>query len=142
DRFYIVSEFAQKGSVLDLINNADENITDVLRLRIARDAAAGVAHLHAEGVVHRDISARNFLVAKDYTVMVTDFGMSRMVDSASAESEAARTTSTIGPLRWMAPESLRSREYSQATDSYMFGCFLYELVSYQQPYGNMPVEDV
>lgn len=108
DKFYMIIEFAQNGSLLDYLKNHEVSYEQ--RIQFARDAAARVVHLHAEGIIHGDIAARNFLVSKELTVVVADFGMSRVVEEGN--EIANRTKSNIGPFRWMAPESVKRREYS------------------------------
>jgi len=48
-------------------------------LRIASEVAAGLAYIHSKDVVHRDIAARNILVAEDFTVKIADLGISRVI---------------------------------------------------------------
>jgi serine/threonine protein kinase len=67
----------------------------------------GLTHLHANNIVHRDVAARNVLLHQNDTKL-TDFGMSREV----AENQRGTTKSELGPIRWMAPESLKNKEYS------------------------------
>jgi serine/threonine protein kinase len=106
------------------------------KLRWARDAAAGVAHLHAEHVVHRDIALRNMLLTDAGATVVADFGMSREVE---LEDAGGNTLSTVGPIKWMAPECIARRHYSQRSDTYSFGVFLYELFVGEEPYPGLPL---
>ena len=91
--------------------------------RAARDAAAGLACAHANGVLHLDVSARNCLVADDGTTKVADFGLARRLGlSAAVEGDS------YGPYPWMAPESLLPPfMYSPGSDTYMYGGLLYEM---------------
>jgi hypothetical protein len=71
-------------------------------------------HLHANKIVHRDIAARNVLLAgkKDLLAKVSDFGMARYVDSVySGISNEQHTAASIGPVKWMAPEQLERMAY-------------------------------
>ncbi len=103
-------------------NNTSEPLSEIVRF--AAEAASGLLHLHAEGVVHRDIAARNLLLTNSYppTVKVCDFGLARVLDSQQSDSGSINLS---GPLRWMAPESLRPvaglTRFSYASDVYMFG---------------------
>eukprot|EP01114_Cavostelium_apophysatum_P019954 TRINITY_DN6569_c0_g1_i1.p1 TRINITY_DN6569_c0_g1~~TRINITY_DN6569_c0_g1_i1.p1 ORF type:complete len:358 (+),score=41.27 TRINITY_DN6569_c0_g1_i1:486-1559(+) len=53
------------------------------------------------------------------------------------ESEAYRTESEKGPLKWMAPESLENQIYSQKTDVFSYGVCLYEIVSRSEPWSGL-----
>lgn len=121
----IVSEFMPRGSLLDVLRGGNPQPSLVQCLEMARDAAAGVVHLHAAGVVHRDLAARNLLIDAQYNVKVCDFGYARAIEGCGDLS--ALTKSNVGPVPWMAPESLRAHRYSTKSDVYMFGVTLLEL---------------
>jgi serine/threonine protein kinase len=66
--------------------------------RIVRGIAEGMKSLASQGIVHRDLAARNVLLAGDLEPKISDFGFSRMVDSAS---EGGKTNSTVGPVKFV-----------------------------------------
>lgn len=63
------------------------------------------AFLHANGVIHRDIAARNILLATDQGMFSAAPGASIIMGADGIDD--LRTTQIVGPIRWMAPESLR-----------------------------------
>mmetsp|Transcript_20958 Transcript_20958/g.29294 ORF Transcript_20958/g.29294 Transcript_20958/m.29294 type:complete len:1024 (+) Transcript_20958:143-3214(+) len=131
----IVTEFLPGGAV-DKLLRSEKTLSLPLRMRWARDCASGVLHLHAERIIHRDIAARNLLVDKNMRVKVTDFGMSRIRGNSynSNSKDVDTTKSTVGPVRWMAPEAIVHQHYSEKSDTYSFGVTLWELVTRGQPY--------
>ncbi len=92
-------------------------------LSIVRSMLQSIATCHARGVVHRDISPRNFLVKGGNSVVLADFGSSRLIASASP----ARCN--VGTLWYMAPEIVfGSRHYSPKVDVFGVGCIAGELL--------------
>jgi len=96
------------------------------------DASAGITHLHEEGVIHRDISCRNFLLDDHLRAYVADFGLSQYLpkNQLFGVSEPGEMV----PLKWMAPEAVTHRHFSHATDTYMFGMFMYEFFARVAPF--------
>ena len=91
--------------------------------QIGRQAAQGLAHAHARGVVHRDIKPSNLLLDTAGVVWITDFGL------AKAEEDGLTATGDIvGTLRYMAPERFRGEGDARA-DVYALGLTLYELLT-------------
>lgn len=85
---WIVMEFASFGSVQSYLNSVVESSGGILQetaLEVIRQAGTGLAHLHANGIIHRDVRAVNFLVAseKPLRVCITDFGLSHVMVSGS-----------------------------------------------------------
>jgi serine/threonine protein kinase len=76
------------------------------------------------------LAARNVLLDKGVP-RIADFGQSRLTDGPSKKST---TKSETGPLRWMSPEAIGEREYSEKSDVWMFGATLVEIVTAQEPF--------
>ena len=89
-RLFIAIEWVEGETLADLVARGPLGIPDALR--IARDVALALAHAHQRGVLHRDVSARNIMVARDGRVMLLDFGLalpegaSRITSTASGFS--------------------------------------------------------
>jgi hypothetical protein len=131
-----VVEYCAQGALVDALYG--EKVRDFSPdelLQIAYDAACGVMHLHANKIVHRDIAARNVLLAgkKDLVAKVSDFGMARDVEGVESGAEQ-QTKASIGPIRWMAPEQLERLAYSKASDVFAFGVLLYEIFARSAPW--------
>jgi len=135
----IVAEFLEGGSLSSLIYNKPNALSADQQVDIARGCAAGLLHLSSEGIIHRDLAARNILLTGNLTPKVSDFGMSRF---GMTEENVHKTTSNFGPLRWMSPESLLEREYSEKSDVWSYGVLLYELTTSKLPYENLDMVQV
>jgi WD40 repeat protein len=96
--------------------------------QIGRQAAQGLAHAHARGIVHRDIKPSNLLLDTAGVVWITDFGL------AKAEDDGLTATGDIlGTLRYLAPERFRGEGDARA-DTYALGLTLYELLTLRPAY--------
>ncbi|ELR13222.1 serine/threonine kinase [Acanthamoeba castellanii str. Neff] len=111
----LVMELMPRGSLRDLLSNRSVKLTWSRRLRMLRDAALGIAHLHERGVLHRDIKSSNLLVDDDWSVKVGDFGF------ATAKQDNG-TMTRCGTPCWTAPEIISdSLKHSEKADVYRFG---------------------
>merc|ERR1719419_890495 len=141
----ILMEFCPYGSLKDYFKSNDASWTEkkgweTQLLNWALSAGKGVTYLHSEGMVHRDIAARNLLLTKHLEIRVSDFGMSRILgpDNSDMNDQYGKTTTMVGPLKWMSPESIRLSKYSFKTDVYSFGIMLFEIFSLGlEPYENI-----
>ncbi len=123
-------EFCAQSSLDKLLYDTDRPLSLDQKILWIKQIAAGLCHLHENQVIHRDIAARNILMS-DNVAKLSDFGMSRQVTV-----DKGMTKSEVGPLRWMAPESIRDRVYSTKTDVWMFGCCVYEILVQHEPHAN------
>eukprot|EP01090_Pellita_catalonica_P010179 TRINITY_DN21643_c0_g1_i1.p1 TRINITY_DN21643_c0_g1~~TRINITY_DN21643_c0_g1_i1.p1 ORF type:complete len:278 (+),score=42.23 TRINITY_DN21643_c0_g1_i1:3-836(+) len=130
----IVSAFVGHGSLEDLLEKSGKQLQWSTKFQMARQVASGLYHLHCEGVIHRDIAARNVLVGENHHMFVTDFGFSR---TKNLETNYDTTKTTFGPVKWMAPECLSKRQYSKKSDSFAFAVLMWEITHN----GEMPYSD-
>eukprot|EP01114_Cavostelium_apophysatum_P022167 TRINITY_DN792_c0_g1_i1.p1 TRINITY_DN792_c0_g1~~TRINITY_DN792_c0_g1_i1.p1 ORF type:complete len:2277 (+),score=541.08 TRINITY_DN792_c0_g1_i1:192-7022(+) len=131
----IVTEFLEGGSLSTYLQSPQgQAMGEEAMIKIARGIAAGMVHLISENIIHRDLAARNILLTSSLVPKVSDFGMSRF----GKTDDVGKTGSTVGPLRWMSPESLTNGIYSEKTDVYSFGVVIYEILSHGKlPYAHL-----
>lgn len=136
----VVTVFCSNGSVETMLVNRKHVPFDLDCLsRMALEAALGVQHLHLEGVIHRDLAARNLLIDDTYHVRVADFGFARAKEHAASKGY---TRSDMGPIRWSAPEAMRKKMYSEASDVFSFGVVLFEIFQREMPWSGVETIDV
>jgi len=131
DQVMLVTELCEGGSLYSLISS-NMPMNRALVMKIIKGSASGIHHLHKEGIIHRDLAARNILLTASLDPKVSDFGMSRILDNT--EDNPQKTEATVGPVKWMSPELLKHRLYSEKSDAWSFGVIIYEVASRKGPY--------
>jgi serine/threonine protein kinase len=130
-KYCLVMEFLPGGSLYQLLHN-DKPLDWSLRLQIAKDISRGIAFLHSEGILHRDVKSLNVLLNEHMRAKLTDFGLSRIkTDSATS------TKGSVGTVFWMSPELFyRNAKYTQKSDIYSLGVTFWEIASRKTPFAD------
>lgn len=100
---------------------------------LTRQTLSGLAYLHREGILHRDLKADNILLDVDGTAKISDFGISKKTDNIYGND---KTNSMQGSVFWMAPEVIRSQGegYSAKVDIWSLGCVVLEMFAGRRPW--------
>jgi serine/threonine protein kinase len=127
DNFYIVMEYAEKGSLKKIIDNNESNSHNwPLNYNFINQATKGLKHLHENEILHRDLKSDNILITKDNTLKLTDFGLVKFLDSSNLSNSGNKLT---GTPRWLAPEVLGGTKHSYYSDIYSLGLVMWEIVA-------------
>uniref|UniRef100_H2YLJ6 receptor protein-tyrosine kinase n=1 Tax=Ciona savignyi TaxID=51511 RepID=H2YLJ6_CIOSA len=137
----IITEFMENGSLDKFLQGKVNELTASRLLEMLRGIASGMNYLSSIKYIHRDLAARNILVSSDLVCKVSDFGLSRTL-----ENDPQATYTTQGgkiALRWTAPECIRFRQFTSASDVWSYGIVMWEVMSYgEKPYWDMSNEVV
>jgi serine/threonine protein kinase len=101
---------------------------------VVLEAAAGLAHFHEKGWVHRDVKPDNFLVSNDNIVKLIDFNLARRPPSGLSKLFGGGGKVVQGTPSYIPPEQIRCQPFDQRADIYSFGCVVYEVLSGKTPF--------
>ncbi|KAJ2671240.1 ATP binding [Coemansia sp. RSA 1085] len=137
-KIYIFLEYVSGGSVSSALASYGMFPESLVRTYTAQ-IIEGLAYLHGQGIIHRDIKGGNVLIDQDGSVKISDFGISKRVDEvvAAAATKAGRRASLQGSVFWMAPEVVKDTHYTVKGDVWGLGCLVIEMMT-----GNHPFPDL
>lgn len=119
---FVVFEYVQGRTLADLIA-ADGALPMARAVVMMSQILAGVAQVHASGVLHGDLNPGNILIGANGIPRVTDFGISRRAQKAMSESVSA------GTIRYMAPECFVDGRADYRSDVFALGLIFHEMLS-------------
>ncbi|TKD01214.1 serine/threonine-protein kinase PknK [Polyangium fumosum] len=102
-------------------------------LALLRRLTAPLAHLHAAGLVHRDLKPDNVIVRRDGTPVLVDLGIAAQFGGVEGR-EAIEIDGMMGSLPYMAPEQIRGALVDARADLYALGCILFECITGAPPF--------
>ncbi len=133
ESYYMVMELIDGPTLKDRINTLAEQdrlleIGDVVR--IVREAAGALAYAHSRNMIHRDVKPANLMIDHDERVVLTDFGIAKIVTGA----QFTATGGMVGTPAYMAPEQGLGEAGDERSDLYSLGIILFQLLSGHLPY--------
>lgn len=130
DESFLIMEYLPARSLSQVLADSGR-LAPAEVARIGADVADALAAAHAAGVVHRDVKPGNVLLAADGMVKVTDFGISRLVEEATATG----TGMVAGTPAYLSPEVARGLPATYASDVFSLGATLFAAVEGTPPAG-------
>src|SRR5690606_16425379 len=119
---YVVFEYVE-GRTLAALLHAEGALPMARAVVMMSQILAGMAHVHASGLLHGDIKPSNILIGANGIPRVTDFGISRRALPGSAE------TVNCGTVQYMAPECLSAGRADYRSDVFALGLLFYEMLT-------------
>jgi serine/threonine-protein kinase len=131
NRAFLVMEYVDGLPLLSHMRAAGR-ISVAIGLRFLKQICRGMALVHAQGAVHRDLKSDNILVDRRGVIRIVDFGL-----AAYADRRLGFAPGSMGTFTYMAPETLLGRS-TPASDVYSLGLLMYELFTGGGPHLTAP----
>jgi eukaryotic-like serine/threonine-protein kinase len=133
---YIVMEYVPCGDLKDMMDR-NGPLPEAMLSRVGADVAAGLAHAHERGIVHRDVKPRNVLIDDRGSPKLADFGIARALDGTTSHN---RADSYLGTAAYSSPEQLKGETLTPKSDVYALGATLYHAAVGRQPFSGNSIE--
>ncbi len=132
---YIAMEYVEGKRLGELISTTQsERNTFSLqdKIKIVIQIAHGLQHAHEKKIIHRDIKPDNIMITRDFQVKITDFGLAKEIQQATASTNSNQLMGT--PL-YMSPEQIEGNlPLNASTDIYSLGVVFYEMLTGRPPF--------
>ena len=129
-QLYLVMPYVSGGSLQDMLRRAPFAGGEVATF--GSQMADALDYAHQRGVIHRDVKPANMLVHADGRLLLSDFGLAKILSSAQPQA-APRRHPDAGTPEYMAPEQIEGRS-DERTDIYALGVVLYLLLTSHLPF--------
>eukprot|EP00697_Spironema_sp_BW2_P002778 gnl/Spiro4/13700_TR7297_c0_g2_i1.p1 gnl/Spiro4/13700_TR7297_c0_g2~~gnl/Spiro4/13700_TR7297_c0_g2_i1.p1 ORF type:complete len:262 (-),score=89.52 gnl/Spiro4/13700_TR7297_c0_g2_i1:636-1421(-) len=127
ERVWIVMEYMSLGSLFTVLKS--RTFKEAHIAYVCSEVLTGLAYLHDNLVIHRDIKSDNILLDRSGNVKIADFGF-----CSKLERRGARRNSDVGTVFWMAPEVIRGDDYDFSVDLWSLGIVCIEMAQGLPPY--------
>lgn len=127
---YLVMEYVPGGTLKDAMH---QKIPWQTAAAILAPIARALDYVHQQQIVHRDVKPSNILLQEDFSPMLSDFGILKLLEGKDEKVDAA-IGAGVGTPEYMPPEQGMGREVDFRADIYSLGLVFYEMVTGQKPF--------
>src|SRR5881227_4422908 len=126
---YIVMEYVDGGTLKDRLKQRPVTVPEAVDFVI--QAAEGLGCAHGHGIVHRDVKPANMLVRKDGHLLLSDFGIAKILEGTT---NLTRAGTGIGTPQYMSPEQGTGQAVDRRSDIYSLGIVLFHCLTGRVPF--------
>lgn len=126
---FILMEYIGGGNLRDQMERQPLPPREIVR--IVHDVASALDYAHERQIIHRDVKPVNVLLDTNGRVVLSDFGVAKMLESSRA---VTRTGAGVGTPEYMSPEQCRGAMVDARSDIYALGVMVYELLTGRTPF--------
>jgi serine/threonine protein kinase len=142
-RLYFVMELVE-GSDVEQVLKREGAFDEETTWRLVRQAASGLSHAAAAGIIHRDIKPANLLLVDAPTgfeiagggkmVKIADFGVAFLIPEVETTTRLTSADVTVGSPHYIAPEQLERDTFDHRVDLYALGATAYHMLAGRPPF--------
>ncbi|MBN1202276.1 MAG: protein kinase [Anaerolineae bacterium] len=133
ESYYMVMELINGPTLKDRLydlQSSGGNVPINESVRIVKNAAEALAYAHQRSMIHRDVKPANLMLDEDGRVVLTDFGIAKIVTGTQFTASGGM----IGTPAYMAPEQGLGEAGDERSDIYSLGVILFQLITGRLPY--------
>ena len=135
---YIVSEMVSGPTLRAFLTQHGRPLPEVAAM-IGAKLASALGAAHAAGIIHRDLKPENVMIAQGGRVVLTDFGIARVIQ----DEAVTQTGAMVGSPAYMSPEQARGHRVDSRSDLFSLGTLLYQLGTGELPFkGTDPLSTI
>jgi len=128
EKLYLVMDFINGGELFYHLQN-ERRFGNERACFYAAEICLGISHLHASGIIYRDLKPENLLLDATGHIKITDFGLSK-----EGLQDNQRTKTFCGTPEYLAPEVLEGKAYTKAVDWWSVGTLIFEMLTGLPPF--------
>ncbi len=126
---FIVMEYVDGGTLKDRLKLRPVTVPEAVDFVI--QAAEGLGCAHSHGIVHRDVKPANMLLRKDGHLLLSDFGIAKILEGTT---NLTRAGTGIGTPQYMSPEQGTGQSVDRRSDIYSLGIVLFHALTGRVPF--------
>uniref|UniRef100_A0A7E4V6U5 non-specific serine/threonine protein kinase n=1 Tax=Panagrellus redivivus TaxID=6233 RepID=A0A7E4V6U5_PANRE len=152
ESLYFVLSLASRQDLLGVLKKKKKLTVEEARFTTSEIVAA-LTHIHAHGIIHRDVKPENLLISQSGHIVLSDFGCAKMLEPTTPEpapptpapsSEApdgpprtGRRCSFVGTAHYVSPEVLNNKIIHEGVDYWALGCIVFQLLAGDRPFNDV-----
>lgn len=134
DKLWVVMEFMGGGCLTEVLEQFEfVKLAEPAIAFACAETLKGLAYIHNNNRIHRDIKSDNILLGSDGAVKLADFGY-----AAQLTQQKQKRNTIVGTPYWMAPELIRGQAYDHKVDIWSLGIMCMEMCEGEPPYMEFP----